>query len=150
MFSVRRLWHQRTPHVYGQYRVWSDTCMRVVPMRVLVVDDAVDVASWLAEELQLMGAEVRITHDATSALTAIGTFRPTLMLIDIALPSMNGWQLARQIRQLHSPPPRLIAISALSEPAHRLQSKLAGFEEHLVKPIKLRDLERVLFSGEAR
>lgn len=115
-------------------------------MRVLVVDDATDVASWLADELELMGVEVRIAHDAPSALAQIATFRPHAMLIDIALPTTNGWQLARQIRQLHSPPPRLIAISALHQPAHCQQSKLAGFEAHLEKPIKLRELEHVLFS----
>lgn len=117
-------------------------------MRVLIVDDAVDIASWLAEELQLMGAEVRVAHDAPSALDELAMFKPDAMLIDIALPSANGWQLAREIRQLHSPPPRLIAISALSQPVHCQQSKIAGFEAHLVKPLKLRELERVLFAAE--
>jgi DNA-binding response OmpR family regulator len=116
-------------------------------MRVLVVDDSADIANWLAEELQLLGTEVRVSQDGPSALKELEAFTPDAMLIDIALPSMNGWQLARQVRHLHGSPPRLIAISALGHETHRNQSRLAGFEAHLVKPIKIRDLETVLFSG---
>jgi CheY-like chemotaxis protein len=114
-------------------------------MRVIVVDDAVDVANWLADELQGLGAEVRMTHDAESALDVLEGFDPDVMLIDIALPSMNGWQLARRIRKLRATPPRLIAISALVQDTYTTQSRLAGFEVHLGKPIRIRELQALLF-----
>lgn len=70
-------------------------------MRVLVVDDAADIATWLSDELKLLGAEVRVSYDAASALDEIAVL-PDAMLIDIALLLMNGWELARQVRQLQA------------------------------------------------
>jgi DNA-binding response OmpR family regulator len=119
-------------------------------MRVLVVDDAVDVATWLADELDLLGIEARVAHDASMALQQLESFDADVMLVDIALPGTSGWQLARQIRQVHATRPRLIAISAMCQDAHVQQSKLLGFEEHLVKPIKLDDLKRLLLPAEVR
>src|SRR5688572_11268264 len=93
--------------------------------RVIVVDDNVDIAEWLADELSLLGYEVQIAHDGPRALELATAFEPDLMLVDIALPEMNGWEIARRLRKLELPkPPHLIAISALHQDAHRERSRL--------------------------
>ena len=113
--------------------------------RVIVVDDHADIAEWLADELTLLGHEVRPVNDGPAALELAVSFEPDVMLVDIALPEMNGWEIARRLRKLGlTKPPYLIAISALQQDAHRERSRLVGFKAHLVKPIKLAALQREL------
>lgn len=113
--------------------------------RVIVVDDHADIVDWLAEELALLGHEVRTADNGPTALELATSFEPDLMLVDIALPEMNGWEVARRVRKLAlAKRPHLIAISALHQDPHRDRSRLVGFEAHLVKPIKLAELLREL------
>jgi PAS domain S-box-containing protein len=106
--------------------------------RVLVVDDNVDAAESLAELVRLSGHTVRTAHDGREALGLATSFAPDLVLLDIGLPGMNGFDVAREIRQM----PRgdtvvLVAVTGWGQEDVRRRSAEAGFNHHLTKPIDL-------------
>jgi PAS domain S-box-containing protein len=114
-------------------------------LRVLVVDDNVDSAELLAESVRMMGHVPRVAHDGPAGLRIGAEFRPDVALLDIGLPVMDGYELARHLRALPGLESiRLIAITGYSQEADRRQSEAAGFERHLVKPIQLEQLREVL------
>jgi CheY-like chemotaxis protein len=113
--------------------------------RVVVVDDHRDVALAVDYALRALGHEVIIARDAKEALEAVIAHRPDLVLIDIVMPVVDGWELARSIRALELPrQPRLVAISGFTSGEDRERSMAAGFDEHVAKPIGMADLERLL------
>lgn len=110
--------------------------------RVLVVDDNRDAADTLALLLERWGFEVRAVYTGSGVIAAARDFRPDCMLLDIGLPGVDGYRLARQVRQDELlKGATMIAISAYSESA---KSKEAGFDEHLVKPADLTNLQAML------
>ncbi len=116
--------------------------------RVLVVDDNRDAAETLELLLQLWGHEVQSAYDGCEALSRFQEFQPDIVLLDIGLPGMNGYEVARQIRSLPESlagyrDVMLVAVTGYGHESDRLQSKEAGFDQHLVKPVQseiLRDL----------
>jgi len=121
-----------------------------VPRRILVADDNVDAAASLAMMLEFMGNEVRTAHDGVEAVEAAAAFRPDLILLDIGMPRMNGYDACRRIRE--QPWGRGIAIAALTgwgQEEDKRQSQEAGFDHHLVKPIEPAALEKLLQAGGA-
>ncbi len=113
--------------------------------KIFVVDDNQDAAEILAEALEESGYLTRVAFDAPSALEAVGAFNPDVMLIDIGLPVMDGYELARRLRanpQLASA--RLIAVTGYGQESDRRRALEAGFNEHLVKPIDLERLQEML------
>ena len=113
--------------------------------RVLVADDNRDAADSLAFMLRAGGHEVRIAYDGQQALDLAETFRPSLALIDIGMPRMNGYDCARRLRE--RPGGREMTILALTgwgQPDDRRRSLNAGFDHHLVKPVDPSLLERLL------
>jgi PAS domain S-box-containing protein len=112
--------------------------------RVLVVDDNGDAAGTLAELLQMLGSEVSVAHDGASALTQTDQFRPDVVLLDIGLPDMNGYEVARRIRSVHRlRQPRLIALTGWGQDEDKRLAQQAGFDEHWTKPVdpqRLQDL----------
>ena len=110
-------------------------------VRVLVVDDNSDSADMIAVYLEALGYEVRTAYDAASALELVETFHPAVALLDIGLPLMDGYELARRLRQqpqlrgLH-----LIAVSGYGHEDDRARTREAGFDLHLVKPVELKTL----------
>ena len=112
--------------------------------RILVVDDNRDAAQMLAVLLDTQGHEVRVAHDGPGALQIAADFGPELALLDIGLPVMDGYELARRMRATVDPPPRMIAITGYGDEGDRERSAAAGFEHHLVKPVSLANLKRVL------
>jgi CheY-like chemotaxis protein len=105
--------------------------------RVLVVDDNKDFAQSLAELLKAYGHEVAIAYDGEHALAIAGEFRPQFGLLDIGLPSMDGYELARQLRSLPwADNLILVAISGWGQEQDRRRSRAAGFALHLVKPVQ--------------
>jgi CheY-like chemotaxis protein/two-component sensor histidine kinase len=114
---------------------------------VLVVDDNQDSAESLGTLLKLLGHEVRTAHDGPSALETAREFRPEVVLLDIGMPGMNGYDVARRMRTM--PEVRdalLVAQTGWGQDDDRRQSKEAGFNDHLVKPVDLDDLQRLLAS----
>jgi len=119
-----------------------------VPHRILVVDDNVDAATSLREVLKLNGHAVEITHGAAAALDRFKSFTPEVMLLDIGLPEMDGYELARRIRSSErGSDVLLIAVTGWGQPGDRDRAREAGFDEHMTKPVGLRDLEAALDRG---
>jgi signal transduction histidine kinase/ActR/RegA family two-component response regulator len=115
--------------------------------RVLVVDDNEDARVLLSEALTSIGYVVRTASDGPQALHIAETFQPELALLDIGLPVMDGYDLARRLRQMrHLQSARLVALTGYGQAADKLRSADAGFQAHLVKPIMLEELQRVVSS----
>ncbi len=113
--------------------------------RILVADDNQDSATSMAMMLQLLGKEVRTAHDGLAAVELAGQFRPQVILMDIGMPKLNGYEATRRIRE--QPWGRDMAIVALTgwgQDPDRARSKEAGCDHHLVKPVDLPDLEKLL------
>jgi DNA-binding response OmpR family regulator len=103
---------------------------------VIVVDDNEDTAATLAEMLATTGHQVSVANDALQALSLIARMRPTVVLLDIGLPVMDGFELATRIRrEFGDNAPRLIAITGYGLEQDRARSREIGFELHLVKPV---------------
>jgi CheY-like chemotaxis protein len=113
-------------------------------LRVLVVDDNVDSAEMLQILLGSMGHDAQLAHDGQSALALVASQRPDVVLLDIGLPDMDGYEVARQIRALHQQPMRLIALTGWGHDEARQKALEAGFDRHLTKPADPDALERVL------
>jgi CheY-like chemotaxis protein len=115
--------------------------------RVLVVDDNEASAKTMGWTLELMGHEVTLAYDAQTALEAAKTFQPAIILLDIGLPGMNGYELCRQMRQDDATKHAIIiAQTGWGQSEHRLRSKDAGFDHHLVKPVNMETLEKLIDS----
>jgi len=118
---------------------------RVAGRRVLVVDDNEDAASTLADALIDLGHAVEIARDAPEALAKLETFSPEIALLDIGLPLMDGYELARRIRgEPRLATIRLVSITGYGQTSDKLRSAEAGFDVHLVKPVDLSDIVRVV------
>jgi PAS domain S-box-containing protein len=116
--------------------------------RVLVVDDNVDAADLLSDALEQLGYETRTAYNGPSALDVAATFDPDIALLDIGLPAMDGYELARRLRgcQPSGKPLRLIAVTGYGRDSDRTQTRDAGFDGHLVKPIELAGLDAMIRS----
>lgn len=113
--------------------------------RILVVDDHEDAAALLQEYLQAFGGEIRVAHDGPTALHIAAEFRPELALVDIGLPAMDGYELARKLReQPHDPHLRVVAITGYVRDVARERAESAVFDAHLLKPVRAERLTKVL------
>jgi two-component system, sensor histidine kinase len=118
-------------------------------IRVLVVDDNRDAADALAMLLQSQGIPHRVTHDGPSALLVADSFRPGVVLLDIGMPGMDGYEVARQLRgHPDHAGVLLIALTGWSYPQDHARSRAAGFDHHLRKPADIDQLMRLLASVE--
>ncbi|HVW25673.1 MAG TPA: hybrid sensor histidine kinase/response regulator [Polyangiaceae bacterium] len=123
-------------------------------VRVLVVDDNVDVAQLLCEALRVEGFETDVAHDARTALEKWRAFAPHAAVLDVGLPDLDGYELAKALRDEHGAAPALVAATGYGQGRDRERALSAGFDWHLVKPVSVRDLVRVLderrAAGEAK
>ena len=114
-------------------------------VRVLVVEDNVDVAETLAMFLEVEGCTVAVAHDGPSAIELAGQFRPDTIVCDIGLPGMDGFAVARALRELPAlAGVRLLAVTGYGEAEMRARVAEAGFDAHLVKPVDAEALVRML------
>jgi signal transduction histidine kinase/ActR/RegA family two-component response regulator len=113
------------------------------PLRVLVVDDNYDAADALQLALEQLANVVAIAHDGSSALETAATFQPQIALLDLGLPGMDGFELARALRSLDRRL-HLVAVTGYGQERDRERSREAGFDAHLVKPVGLDELMRLL------
>lgn len=117
-------------------------------LRVLVVDDNGDAATTLASLLRLRGATVSIGRDGVEALRLAETFRPQVILLDIGLPGLNGYEVCRQLRLMPwAAAVRIVALTGWGQETDRAQSRDAGFDAHLVKPVEFDALLRTIAAG---
>jgi len=121
-----------------------------VPRRILVVDDNRDAALSLSALLQMSGHEVRVAHDGAEALRLAAADPPDAILLDLGLPQMDGYEVARRLREM---PPlartRLIAMTGHGQDSHRQAARERGFQAHLLKPVSYVELLKVLNESEA-
>src|SRR5262249_26016516 len=110
-----------------------------------VVDDNHDAADMLKYALEVMGYTVGVATDGSTALEVVPGFRPDIMLIDIGLPVMDGYELGARLRELREPGNRLklVAVTGYGLDDDRRRAREAGFDAYLVKPVDVEELARV-------
>jgi len=106
------------------------------PASVLVVDDNQDLARMLADNLEAAGHTAHVAYDGPSALQAALAAPPDVVIVDIGLPVMDGYEVCRRLREQAKPPRRMIALTGYGQPHDRDRALAAGFDVHLVKPIE--------------
>jgi CheY-like chemotaxis protein len=112
--------------------------------RILIVDDYAPAADSLSELLQMQGFETRVARDGADALEAAVDFQPSLALIDIGLPQMDGYELARRLRATAGLENlRLVALTGFGQASDLARAREAGFDAHLLKPVSLERLDEV-------
>lgn len=117
-------------------------------MRVLVVEDYADASATLADVLELWGAEVRVASSGPDGLEAALETRPNVVLIDIGLPGMDGYEVARRLRaRADGPRPLLIALTGYGREDDRRRAFACGFDHHLTKPVDADALRALLATG---
>jgi len=119
--------------------------------RILVVDDNEDGAVLLTQALRHKGYQARVAHDGASALQVAAEFLPDIVLLDIGLPVMDGYEVAARLRAMPElAQVRLIAVTGYGQDSDRRRSAEAGFGHHIVKPVVLQELEAILSSNPVR
>ena len=117
------------------------------PPRILVIDDMPEVAEALAFLLDVLGATVRVAHSGAEGLQLCASFEPDLVLLDLSMPLMDGFETARRLRELPAGRrAKLVAVTGFGERQSRARTQEVGFESHLVKPVRLQQLEELLAS----
>ena len=114
---------------------------------MLVVDDNVDAAESLAEVLALAGHDVRVAHDGAAGVAAAAEFRPGVILLDLGMPKLNGYEAARRVRsEPWGAAVVLVAVTGWGAAEDRRKTRDAGFDHHLVKPVDPAALLKLLSS----
>ncbi|HEX5030109.1 MAG TPA: ATP-binding protein [Candidatus Eisenbacteria bacterium] len=123
-----------------------DVGVRTESRRVLVVEDDSDSAQSLAMLLQVWGHQVEIALDGHQALDAARSFEPEIVLLDIGIPGLDGYEVAERLRSEHGAELKLIALTGYGREDDRQRSRDAGFDRHLVKPLEPPRLREMLAS----
>jgi PAS domain S-box-containing protein len=119
-----------------------------VPRRILVVDDNVDAAATLEMLLKSLGHETCVVHDGVGALQMADEFHPDIVLLDLGMPGLDGYETARRLRALKEERSfRIIAITGWGQESDRQKTREAGFDLHLTKPVEVEDLVRAVSNG---
>lgn len=118
--------------------------------RVLVIDDNVDVAEMLAAYLRQIGHEVIQAHDGRTGLDAAFRHQPDVIVCDIGLPGLDGYEIARTLRKAPHPTTLLIAVSGYGESADREKARIAGFSHHITKPADPLELADLIANNDRR
>jgi CheY-like chemotaxis protein len=126
----------------------SDTARKATsaqPLRVLVADDDRDGALTLSTLLELEGYSVRTVHGGQEALDATREFKPHVVLLDIGMPKITGYEAARRLRQRYGDDcPVLIALTGWKQASDKILANLAGFDHHVAKPYEPAELVKLL------
>jgi DNA-binding response OmpR family regulator len=111
--------------------------------RLLIVEDNDDTAHVLKWGLEQLGYDVALAHNGPLALRVAKNFDPEIAVLDMGLPVMDGWELARRLRGQHEGL-QVIAVTGQTEDAARLRSQEAGFADHLLKPVDIDAIHRAV------
>lgn len=144
-FTVRLPLHASSVDADAPSAAASGVLRSIHKRRVLIVDDNEDVLELLGALVARLGNEVRTALDAAEALHVVQEFRPDVALLDIGLPVMDGYALAKRLREELAPDvPKLVALSGYGQDRDRERSRLEGFAAHLVKPVDVQLLADTL------
>ncbi len=123
----------------------DDASLQTQPLRVLIADDDRDSVATLGALLELEGYEVRAVHGGQEALDAARQFKPHVVLLDIGMPKVTGYEAARRLRQRYGDDcPMLVAVTAWKQASDKILASLAGFDHHVAKPYEPSELLRLL------
>lgn len=123
----------------------ADTAPIGPKMSILIVDDDKDSAMTLGWLVEMLGQDYKLAHSAQEALDIAPEYQPTLVLMDISLPGMTGYEACQKMRENPALANTVIAAqTGWGEEQHRQKSKEAGFDHHLVKPISVANLQELL------
>ena len=115
------------------------------PLRILVVDDYRDFAETTVLILSTAGHTVQSAQNGQAALVIADQFQPHLVLLDLRMPGMTGYEVANRLRQAPlGERPILVAVTGYGQVVDRMRTRAAGFSDHLLKPVKIEDFARVL------
>ena len=131
----------------SQPRPQAQALAAPVARRILIADDNVDYASSMGQLLQAKGHDVRVVHDGAEALQTALHFQPDVAFLDIGMPRIHGYELARRLRA--QPPTArclLVAVTGWGQEDDRRRAREAGFDRHLVKPVELPQVEAIIDS----
>ena len=118
---------------------------KAAALHILIVDDNVDSAESLAILMRMSGHQVQTAYIGSTALQAASSFGPHVILLDIGLPGMDGYEVARRLRaEPQTAKVALIAMTGYGNAADQRDAAVAGFDSHLVKPVDLDELQRLL------
>jgi CheY-like chemotaxis protein len=115
-------------------------------LRIVVIEDKPDMRDMLAETLRLEGCEVQTAQDGRTGVDLVRAFRPDVVLSDLGLPDIDGYEVARELRSDETfASCRLFALSGFAQPEDVHRARKAGFDAHLAKPVRMDDLRLLLF-----
>ena len=134
----------RDPQVRAGAGSGEPTAEPAAPRRILVVEDYAESAESLAMLLRISGHEVEVAADGPSAIAKSESFRPDLVLLDIGLPGMDGYECGRRLRELLGPGVRIVALTGYGQAEDRRLSAEAGIDQHVVKPIRPDAIARLI------
>lgn len=117
-----------------------------VARSILVVDDSIDAAESMAMLLRLKGHAVRVAYNGADALEMVANEPPSVVLLDIGLPGLDGHEVCRRIRESGVTEARIIALTGHGLDEDRERSKAAGFDAHAVKPVALAEILKIISS----
>ena len=116
----------------------------VAGSRILIVDDNKDLATSLARLLRLLGHEVEVVFDGLKAIEAVRAYHPRVILLDLGLPSIDGYQVARNLRQEGFKDIVIIALSGYGQEEDRRRSQEAGMNYHVTKPADVKTISNLI------
>jgi PAS domain S-box-containing protein len=141
----------RLPLLTGSSQLHQEPAIDVQPdvhRRILIADDNQDAAVSLSLLLEMMGHETRVVGDGAAAVELAETFRPDVVILDINMPKLNGYEVARGLRERPwAKETVLIALSGLASEADRDNALQAGFDAHLAKPVAIGDIQAIVVGG---
>ena len=120
------------------------------PLRVVIVEDNRDLLELTQAFVESLGCETAIASDGEEGLERIIAASPELALIDVGIPKLDGYELAKLVKQRLDPPPRLIAVTGYGQSSDRARALAAGFDDHITKPVRAETLQALLESIRAR
>jgi CheY-like chemotaxis protein len=112
--------------------------------RILIVDDNKDLAGSLARLLRILGHDVEVVFDGRKGIETARSYRPRVVILDIGLPNLDGYQVARTLRQEGFNDTMIIALSGYVHEEDRERSREAGMDHHLTKPVDLKTIARLI------
>jgi CheY-like chemotaxis protein len=143
-FIVRLPLLREAPALVPQEEAEARTPAGHVCRRILIADDNQDSARMLAVALGELGHEVAVTHDGLATLEAAASLGPQVAILDIGMPKMNGYAVARELRARFGKRITLVAVTGWGKEEDRRRASEAGFDHHMTKPVSLDALERLL------
>lgn len=119
--------------------------MQKTPLNILIVDDNEASAKTLGWMMELLEHRVKLEHDGAAAIARAKTFHPDVVLLDIGLPGMNGYEVCSAMRREPSLQETMfVAQTGWNQSEHRQRSREAGFHHHLVKPVDMDELRKII------